>query len=220
MEERPSTRGDEARADRRRIRLLAGWGASAGAGAALLALALPPWNLWPLAGLALVPWLLSVARLRRISEALAGSLAVGIAWGVASAPFAPQALRSLGAGAFAAHAGFLLGALWAKGLPFALAGGFAYAVRRQPAGVRVLAAAAAFSALDAFHSTSRAGLPWALLGHSQASALGVAQLAAAGGVPVLSGFLAAINQALAIACEARDRARRCGALRLSRRRGS
>jgi apolipoprotein N-acyltransferase len=69
--------------------------------------------------------------------------------------------------------------------------------------VRVLAAAAAFSALDAFHSTSRAGLPWALLGHSQASALGVAQLAAAGGVPLLSGLLAATNQALAIAWETR-----------------
>jgi apolipoprotein N-acyltransferase len=69
--------------------------------------------------------------------------------------------------------------------------------------VRVAVAGLAFFGVDGLHSTWHAGVPWALLGHSQAGALGVAQLAAVGGLPLLSGFLAGINQAVAIAWEAR-----------------
>jgi hypothetical protein len=80
------------------ISLVGRWVASALATALLLALAEPPWDIWPLAGLALVPWLLRVGRSGSWIEALVGSLAVGVACAWASAPWGPEALRSLGAG--------------------------------------------------------------------------------------------------------------------------
>jgi apolipoprotein N-acyltransferase len=52
-------------------------------------------------------------------------------------------------------------------------------------------------ALDSARSALSAGIPWALLGHSQASLPGVAQLAAVGGVPLLSALLVAMNLAIA-----------------------
>jgi apolipoprotein N-acyltransferase len=90
-----------------------------------------------------------------------------------------------------------------KGIPFAVVGGLVHAARHQGGSVRIAVAAVAFFAVDWIHSTWSAGVPWALLGHSQAGALGVAQLAAVGGVPLISGFLAAINQAAALVWETR-----------------
>jgi len=175
----------------------------------------PPWGIWPLAGLALAPWLGVAASTRRWAGSVLGSLTVGTAWACASAPWGPGALRSLDAGPFEAIGGFLLGALWVKGIPFAIVGGLVHAARRRSGSLRIAVAGAAFFAVDCIHSTSSAGVPWALLGHSQAGALGVAQLASVGGVPLLSGFLAAINQAAAIAWEtrgSRGSLRRLGAL--------
>lgn len=126
-----------------------------------------------------------------------------MACGWVSAPWGPAALRSLGATPAEAIGGSLVGAVWVKGLPFAAVGAVAYAARQKPPWVRLLAVGAAFFAVDGFHSTGSAGVPWALLGHSQRAALGVAQLAVVGGVPLLSGFLAAINQAAALAWESR-----------------
>ncbi len=185
----------------RRISSVGRWGASALATAGLLTLAEPPWGLWPLAGVALAPWLVWVAG-ARAWPALVGSAGVGIAFGCASAPWVPAALRSLGATPAEAFAGFPLGAVWVKGLPFAVVGVLVYAARHRNAWGRVAVAGAAFVGVDWLHSGWYAGVPWALLGHSQAGALGVAQLAAVGGVPLLSSFLAAINQAVALAWEA------------------
>jgi len=140
---------------------------------------------------------------RSLTETLVGSLTVGMVWAWASAPWGPGALRSLGAGPVEALAGSLLGALWVKGVPFVVVGGLVHAARHQRSSIRIAVAGAGFFTSDWIQSTSSAGVPWALLGHSQASALGVAQLAAVGGVPLLSGGLAAINQAAALAWEAR-----------------
>jgi apolipoprotein N-acyltransferase len=185
------------------ISLVGRWVASALATALLLALAEPPWDIWPLAGLALVPWLLRVGRSGSWIEALVGSLAVGVACAWASAPWGPEALRSLGAGPLTSIGGFLVGTLWVKGIPFAAVAALVYLTRHRSRALRITATSVSFFAVDGLHSTGSAGLPWALLGHSQAGALGVAQLAAVGGVPLLSGGLAAINQAGALAWEAR-----------------
>src|SRR5262245_35745245 len=185
-----------------RIASAARWGASALAAAGLLALAEPPWSVSPLAGVALAPWLVWGARARAWSARL-GSAGVGIAFGCASAPWGPAALRSLGATPAEAISGFLLGTVWVKGFPFALVGALAHATRQRAPWIRIAATGSTFFVVDTVQSTWRAGVPWALLGHSQLGALGVAQLAAVGGVPLLSGFLAAINQAVALAWESR-----------------
>jgi len=198
-----------------RIPSVGSWGASALATATLLALAEPPWDLWPLAGVALVPWLVLVADTRGWGTAILGSLGVGTVWAWASAPWGPGALRSLDSGPFEAIGGLLVGALWVMGIPFAVVGGLVHVARYGSAATRIAIAGAGFFLVDWIHSTCSAGVPWALLGQSQAGALGVAQLAAVGGVPLISGFLAAINQAAALAWEtqgSRESLRRLGAL--------
>jgi apolipoprotein N-acyltransferase len=187
----------------RRILSVGRWGASALLTAGLLALAQPPYDFAPLVGIALVPWLVAVATARHWPAALVGSLVVGTAVAWASAPWGPRAIESLGATTGQATLGFFVGTLWVRGVPFAVVGGLAYATRPQGPWTRIALTALGFLAVDWVHSTSSAGVPWALLGHSQAGALGVAQLAAIGGVPLLSGLLAAINQVVAIAWETR-----------------
>jgi apolipoprotein N-acyltransferase len=108
-------------------------------------------------------------------------------------------LRSLGAGWLASLSGFLVGTLWTGGIPFAAVSTVIFVSQSWGDGSRIALAAVGFFAVDWIHSTWSAGLPWTLLGHSQSSALGVAQLAAVAGVPLISGFLAALNQAAAIA---------------------
>src|SRR5262245_14140224 len=115
------------------------WGACALATVGVLALAEPPWGFSPLAGVALAPWLVWLAR-RSAWLALLGSAGVGIAFGCVSALWAPAALRSLGATPTESVAGFLVGALWVKGIPFAVVGILVYAARQQSTWVRVAAA--------------------------------------------------------------------------------
>jgi apolipoprotein N-acyltransferase len=184
------------------FRSTARWGAIALAVAAGLTLAEPPSTCWPLAGFALAPWLVAVAR-SRLGAALVGSAFVGAAWAYASAPWVPGALRSLDAGPVAALTGSLVAAVWVKGIPFATVGALVYAGRRTSRWRRIVLTGGGFFLVDGAHSTFAWGVPWALLGHSQGVALGVAQLAAVGGVPLLSGLLAAINQAAAIVWEER-----------------
>src|SRR4029453_12194999 len=116
-----------------------------------------------------------------------------------SAPWSPTALRSLDAGPVTAITGWVVGAFWVKGIPFGIVAALVRAMQHRSPWLRILSTAVGFFLLDAAHSTLAWGVPWALLGHSQWSALGVAQLAAVGGVPLLSGLLAAINQSVAIA---------------------
>jgi apolipoprotein N-acyltransferase len=92
-----------------------------------------------------------------------------------------------------------------KGIPFAILGAFVHANRHRRESARIAVTGVGLFATEWIHSSWSAGLPWALLGYSQLTALGVAQLAVVGGVPLLSGLLAAINQAAAIAWETRGR---------------
>lgn len=82
---------------------------------------------------------------------------------------------------------------------------FLHEVRAFRGWTGAFVAGMAFFALDWGVSTWRWGVPWALLGHSQVDALGVAQLAVVGGVPLVSGLLAAIGCALWRAAELRSR---------------
>jgi apolipoprotein N-acyltransferase len=184
----------------KRSRALVRWALAAAITTALLGLAQPPLSLWPLPGIALVPWLRVLPRSTPLVAVL-GSLVVGLAYGAVTAWWVPEALRGLGSAPGRAALALAVLALWGKGLPFALLGGLVHACRRRSAGARVLALALGVLAVEALASHWRWGLPWALLGHTQGAAPGVAQLAVVAGVPLLSALLAALNQAIALAWE-------------------
>ncbi len=162
----------------------------------LLALAQTPFQLAPLALVALVPWLAATQRASAIGAATLGA-AVGTLYAAAGAPWISEALRAFGASAPSAALGLLLTAAWTKGVPFALAGVAAHAMRRRSVGASALAIAALFSATETLQSRFALGLPLGLLGHTQGSVPGVAQLAVVGGVPLVSALLAGVNQAIA-----------------------
>jgi apolipoprotein N-acyltransferase len=170
--------------------------------AGLFALAQPPWDLGPLAGVALVPWLLAIGRMRA-RDALLVSFAVGTAAACASTPWVPGALRGLGASPVHAGLGFVAAGAWTHGISFAVVGALVHGARRLPPAVSLAVVVVAFFTTDALALSGRWSIPWALLGHSQAAVPGVAQLAVADGVPLLSALLAAINQAVALAWERR-----------------
>ena len=161
--------------------------------APLLAAAQSPYAVAPLALVALAPWLWASRGVSARRALLLGAL-VGTLYGVLAAPWIPEALRSLGSSGLAPWLGLVATAAWAKLPLFAGAGWVAQRLRHQPAGVQVTALALVFGLGESVVSGSRLGIPWALVGHSQLAVTGVAQLAAVGGVPLLSAWLVAMRR--------------------------
>ena len=162
------------------------------ASAGLLWQAQPPAELGWLAPVALVPWLLA-ARGHDLLRAALSAAMLGLLFGLAVSSWIPEALDVRGARHIPASFGWLVTSLWAGALPLAMLGTSVQLLDRFGARVQIPACAALAFALDALRSQLSAGVPWALLGHSQASLPGVAQLAAVGGVPLLSALLVAMN---------------------------
>lgn len=174
------------------------------ASAALFGVAIAPSAWWSLGAFVLAPWFLVALRGGPVGAAL-GSFLVGIAYGCSVGGWIPSALDGLGASSAHGLLGLLASAVWIKGLPFALLGLALHGLRRARPALLVLAAGTGFFALETIASTWRWGVPWALLGHSQARVPGVAQLALVAGVPLISALLAAINMAGALAWRHRGR---------------
>jgi len=172
------------------------------ASAVLLAAADTSAALWPLAGVALVPWLSATRRASPL-RAIGLGVLMGTLFGCCAAPWIPRALRTLGASPASATLGLVAVALWAKGPAFAAGGVLARALRRAPAAIQVLGTATAFGAGERLAASGYGGVPAALIGHSQLPAAGVAQLAVVGGVPLISAWLVAVNAALALAAARR-----------------
>ncbi len=172
-----------------------------------LAAAQSPVSLGPLALIALVPWLWATRR-AGTREAVALGALVGTLYGCLVAPWIPEALRALGSSGATTLLGLLVTAAWAKLALFAAIGGLVQRMRSRSSTQQVAAVALAFGlgerALGGWHL----GVPWALTGHSQLATLGVAQLAAVGGVPLLSALVGAINQAIVLAIDGVPPARR------------
>jgi apolipoprotein N-acyltransferase len=178
--------------------------------APLLALAQSPHSLGALALVALVPWLLATERAGTWEAAITGAL-VGWAHGCLSAMWIPDALESLGSAGWPSVAGFVLTAAWAKLPLFAGAGWIVQRLQHRPACARIAAVALTFAVGESFISRWSLGVPVALVGHSQHSVPGVAQLAVVAGVPLLSAWVVALNQAIALGVSGIQRTRRVAA---------
>jgi apolipoprotein N-acyltransferase len=172
--------------------------------ALFLTLAQPPWRLGCVAVAALVPAILAARRAGRIESIILGA-AVGFVYGGIGCHWLPDAFESLGTAPALTLAATALTILWAKALPFAVLGALAHAMRRWRPSAQAVALAAALGLAQLWMGASRWGLPVLLLGHSQLSVPGVAQLAVVAGVPGLSALLVATN--VAIACAVEDRRR-------------
>ena len=175
--------------------------------APLLAVAQSPFGLAPVAMVALTPWLWA-SRLAGAGEALLLGALVGTLYGCLVAGWVPEALRSLGSSGLSPLLGLVVAAAWAKLPLFAAVGWIAQRLREQPPAVQIAALALAFGLGEWAIGAWRLGVPWALVGHSQLAAPGVAQIAAVGGVPLLSAWLVAINAAVALALSPGTPARR------------
>jgi apolipoprotein N-acyltransferase len=122
---------------------------------------------------------------------------MGVVYASAAGSWILAAFESQGSHGLEALLGALLAALWAKGLVFGTIGWVTQQLRARAVAIGVIVPAVLLGLAEFFISQSRLGFPLLLLGHSQASVPGVAQLAVAIGVPGISALLFAVNAAFA-----------------------
>lgn len=169
------------------------WGAAL-ATTALVAVAHRPGGLPAVAFFALFPWFASPAR--TLTSALSGLLA-GTAAAILSAPGVFDALGSLGYPRPGRILLMLCGAVVTFGIPYALLGFVHATVRQARLAEFVLILSTGTLAIDLARSSAAYPIPWGLLGETQAHVPGFAQLAAIGGVPLISVVLVLGNALLA-----------------------
>lgn len=167
----------------------------------------PPFDLWWLGPVCLLPWMTALVDGRPFVGAGTGFL-IGSFSGAGMTPWIQGGLQNLGASATEAALGVGLTAMWGGGLHWAAIGVLLSLSLRMNGARRAAALFVGLLEIDWCSQLLPASLPWVLLGHSQWNAPGVAQLAATGGVPIVSGLLAAISGAAAGALQARSRAAR------------
>jgi steroid delta-isomerase len=181
------------------------------ASAAMLAIANE--GTWPIAAVAYVPWIRAVWR-RGWRFCLLASGLLALLTGCAVVCWLPEALRGLGVAPIDSLVWSLLAVAWARG-PINLCFGLAvWLCRHSPIWGRVSGPALALALVETLASRMPLAIPWAFLGHSQIESGGVAQLAIVGGVPSISGLLAALNLSIAASMDAQARAARHTALAL------
>jgi apolipoprotein N-acyltransferase len=146
------------------------------------------------------------------SDAAIG-LTFGTLGGVLSTLWIASGLEALGATPLAAYLGCLGIAVWGAGVPWAALGLAKGVARRLSPGPTVLVTGVSLFAIDTLRSIPSVGLPWVLLGHSQGTVPGVAQLAAVGGVPLVSALVGSLAAAIAMLIAPRDREEARSALR-------
>jgi len=168
-------------------------GASASAG--LLVLSQPPYEWGFVAAFALVPWLWRVRR-AGAPGAFGMGLLFGVLFAIGAGSWIFDALAAEGSWGLRALAAAVLIAVWAKGLLFAAAGWFVNRLQAQDPVIAIGVPSLLFGLGEYWMSHSAWGLPLLLLGHSQISVPGVAQLAFAIGVPGISAMLFALNLSL------------------------
>jgi len=171
------------------------------AAALLLGATQPSWNWWPLAAVALVPWLYSL-RQEHALEGLLSGFVFGFVYAWFVGAWVPEALHTLGAPRVVTIFGMLVTCIWAGALPYAAIGGMLAIVPRRPLWLYPVAVALVFFFVDTLRLYWMEAVPWGLVGHTQIHIPGVAQIAAVGGVSLLSAWVAAFNACLALAIPA------------------
>lgn len=133
---------------------------------------------------------LSLVALRgRLS--FAASLAFAVATSAASSPWLPGALENLGASPFESHAGWAIAIAW-SGLPHLLGVcAILVAASGKCGGWAPFMAPVGVFALEEILVALPGSVPWTLLGYTAIDATSLANLAAIGGVPLISAVLAA-----------------------------
>jgi apolipoprotein N-acyltransferase len=166
------------------------------ASASLLVLSQSPYEVGLLATFALVPWLIATRRSGPLAAGIMG-MAMGVVYAAAGANWLSAAFESQGVHGIRNALSALGVALWGKGLLFGGVGWFAQRLRERAPAVQIALLSLLVGLAEFWISESRWGLPLLLLGHSQVSVPGVAQLAVAIGVPGISAFLFALNFSIA-----------------------
>lgn len=146
----------------------------------------------------LVPLLTASRRMSARASACLGVL-VGTTYGCLVGAWIPEALETLGSSPSTAFCGLVLIAFWAKAGIFLGIACAASLLRERSVVAQVMGVALTVAAGEWMMGTWKLGVPVAFLGHSQLAVLGVAQVAAVGGVPLISAWIAAANQALSLA---------------------
>ncbi len=171
----------------------------AGLSGGLLVLAFPPVGLWPLAFVALAPWLARLPdgpRAASLTGVVAGlAFFLGGLWWIAwtvlrHAGLSPVFGLPAGLAALLALAGYL--SLYVA----AFAGGLAW-LRPGSGPAFVLAAGGLWVALEYLRTYLLSGFPWNLVGYSQYQTFALLPLATVTGVYGLSFVVLAVNAALA-----------------------
>lgn len=157
----------------------------------LLRLCHPPLDFWPLAFVALVPWLWG---LRRTTP----RMAFWVSWLFGFLHFLTVFLWL---GALVRFNPFILLGIpllsLFKGLFYALSGaGMVYFARRMGPWQAVLLGVLWFAGWEWWRSVGALGAPFALLGHAAGTFLPLAQVTSIGGVPLLSAFVLLMNLAV------------------------
>lgn len=166
------------------------------AGALALGLSFPPTSFYPLAWVALIPWIVRWRAARSLSSYVREIYAAALVWSCSAGfwlLFHPDAGRALLGG---------LGILLVP-VPMALAFTGALAVRLrfgQTAGM--VAIVANVVAVEYLMLHLPGGVPWLLLGHTQASAMAFIQTADLGGVLLVSVWVLLLNLAGSLAVPA------------------
>lgn len=179
----------------------------AGAG---LAAATAPLGVGPLVLTALVPFLLAAIGAGSAARGAACGAACGLAFFGLGFLWVP-----LGVGEPVLWGAFALGVPLLAAPLAALGAALALAARRLGTGFALAAFPAAWVALETLRASGAFGTPWLRLGDALATWPALAQTAALGGVALLSGWVAAVNAALAFAALApRSLGRRSAAIAL------
>lgn len=162
------------------------------AGALALGLSFPPTSFYPLAWVALVPWIVRWRRAEAVAPYAREIYATVLVWSCVAGfwlLFHPSAGRALLGG---------LGILLVP-VPLALAFTAALAVRlRHGTAAGVAALVVHVIAVEFLLLHLPGGVPWLLLGHTQASAIAFIQIAELGGILIVSAWVLGINVMLAL----------------------
>jgi len=156
--------------------------------------------------LCVVALALILAAARASSSPLVSLLIFGASCSAVAGYWVPEALRALGATTSESYSGFALATLWSSMPGFTVLAAIAHATRRLRRKTWIAVFCFSLAAIETALLSIPGFVPWILFGYAAIEQTGLAQLAALGGVPLVS--VALVICAEALACLARPSPRR------------